>query len=490
MASKLLTRKALPSRRKSFSAFRSSTPGTTIHFFDSPSSGRDAWAGLCDAEFESNSPDTLVKRALLMVEGTHVDSKKRRHEFPAERIKRIAANTNRFISQFGRVPWQKDHKREQDANIGDLEGPVEVRRITQDDLPHPDLRHLVGRLGIFTDHLVAKGKDIVEQITAGRIKTLSPGIDTATDIIREVSATPTPAIIGLMTFKRGSDSDAHFKALTMDEAEAEMADLDAMAAEAHELLDMFLKVNECIVVATEDELQGQDPLELQQQAVEDYMERLSALIGLNEQLDAESEQEQMGATNDPNYLARQQGVQLSGNYKTLKFASAEFRKPRRIRKDKGRKRGKRTMRDRLLGTTSTGRAVRLAGAAAALGAGGLAAGMAARRGIKNDTAALDRLSDQLNQSRRSASAPGSASAPDSLSVTQESRRNRPRNRPRRMDDSAIRPDRSPSPYRSKRELKGLPSKRGTRGPNSSYVKPETSVKRQRQADYKAKKRSK
>lgn len=86
--------------------------------------------GLCSAEFESESPNQITKRALVMVEGEHIDSAKRRHVFDAERIKRIAERTNNWLSQGGRVPWQRDHKKTQQDNIGDLEGGLEVRVIT------------------------------------------------------------------------------------------------------------------------------------------------------------------------------------------------------------------------------------------------------------------------------------------------------------------------------------------------------------------------
>lgn len=355
--------------RDSLSTFRSARSGQTTHFFETPLSIQEAPAGLCRAEFETDDPNVLVKRALLMVEGDHIDSAKRHHSFPAARIRRIAANTNAFISKFGRVPWQKDHAKTQDANIGDLEGEVEVRRITPADLPHPNLKHLVGRLGIFTDSLIAKGQDVIEQINAGRIKTLSPGIDTATDIIREISATPTPAIVGLMTFRRGQDREARFTSLTMEEAEVELADMDALKNDAHDLLDLFLKVNEAILTATEDELEGQDPFELQAQAISDFVGRLEELMGVTNDAMAPPDMEEPDPTQPstaaansaptgrtapaPGYTQRQQGIQMSDGLVLAAFSiadmehmlkTAEFR---RIRRDKGRKRSKRTLRQRV-----------------------------------------------------------------------------------------------------------------------------------------------
>ena len=78
-------------------------------------------------EFSASS-DRIEKAALLMVEGEHVDSKSRRHEFSASRVEEIAKNTNQLLSSGGRVPWQKDHSKRQDDNIGDLTGQVEADR--------------------------------------------------------------------------------------------------------------------------------------------------------------------------------------------------------------------------------------------------------------------------------------------------------------------------------------------------------------------------
>jgi hypothetical protein len=52
--------------------------------------------------------------------------------------------------------------------------------------------------GVFVDNVVARGKDVVQKIIDKNIRTLSPGIDPATESFIEISATPVPAIIGLV----------------------------------------------------------------------------------------------------------------------------------------------------------------------------------------------------------------------------------------------------------------------------------------------------
>ncbi len=281
-----------------------------ITYFQAPS------FGLCNAEFESTDTNSVTKRALVMVEGDHIDSAKRHHIFGADRIHRIVENTNNFLATGGRVPWQVDHKKTQDANIGDLEGGLEARVITIDDLPNPNLRHLIGKVGAFAERLVAKGADIVNLVYEGRIKTLSPGIDVKDDLIREISATPTPAIVGLSTF-----SQARF-ALTMDDAEAENDQSDAAKEQFEEIGEKFWSVVNSIYSATEDDLQGQDQQSLLMQAVQDYCSRVSNLIGVGNGQQQDSsmgmpmQQPGMGmgvpGTQLPNYLPQQQGFSPPG----------------------------------------------------------------------------------------------------------------------------------------------------------------------------------
>jgi hypothetical protein len=317
------------------------------------------------AEFEV-SPDgnTLTKRALVMVEGVHVDSAKRKHEFSADRVQRIADNTNAFLESGGRVPWQRDHKKGQPDNLGDLEGLLETRIITAKDLPDPRLKNLVGKLGAFTTELVAKGRDVVQQILAGRIKTLSPGIDVVSDVIREISATPTPAIVGLSTFARtpAVRRKADF-ALTWDEMEAETADMDGLKEEFEQLGETFWSLITNISQSSEDELQGADPVELQFNAIDEYNARIADLLQLNTPPEDPMAQDPNAQGLPDQGYAAQRGGRFSEF--SIEAIEAEFRKPRR---DRGRKRGKRTsLVQKLVGTTTAGRVARGAAAAGAIG---------------------------------------------------------------------------------------------------------------------------
>lgn len=351
---------------------------------------------LSRSEFDSGDDEnTITKRALVMVEGQHTDSAKRKHFFSSDRVAELVENTNALLNSGGRVPWQRDHKKDQDSNIGDLEGLLELRVITLDDVPDPRLiKKLVGKVGAFATKLVAKGKDVVDQIVAGRISTLSPGIDIATNTIREISATPTPAIIGLRTFRR-HDGSANF-ALTFEEAEAEQADVNANKKEYQKITDTFWNIVSSIASATEDQLQGQDSIELQYEAVNEMASRLIEMLGLEatENSSVTPTEPQPNAMKPkgipmPDYLQKQKSQLPPGGkanmsaYTMADMAKLMYSNGSNAEFAKGRKRGSRNrkrksgLRDRIIGKTVVGRAARLAalaGAGAAVRYGGAGLG--------------------------------------------------------------------------------------------------------------------
>src|SRR5574339_14673 len=76
---------------------------------------------------KNNTVARLAKKVLVMVEGNHTDSKGRSHEFSAHRVRELVQNTNKYIQRGGQIPWQKDHEKTQDSNIGRLESEQELR---------------------------------------------------------------------------------------------------------------------------------------------------------------------------------------------------------------------------------------------------------------------------------------------------------------------------------------------------------------------------
>lgn len=252
-----------PPRSSRLANFRGTS---VVRHFDVPA------AGLTNATFSNDASNEVVKEALLFVEGDHIDSAKRLHKFSADRVFRIAENTNKFLRSGGRVPWQQDHDKTQKANIGDLDGEIELREITISDLPNPRAKHLVGKIGAF-GKLIGRGKAIAD-IVAGNIKTLSPGIDIAGDIIREISATPTPAIVGLSTFKLGEDRRPP---VSWDEAEEESEIAEAEREEYQELCEKFWKIANNIRFSSAEEI-GEDPYNAMQIAIDGFVERLQVML--------------------------------------------------------------------------------------------------------------------------------------------------------------------------------------------------------------------
>ena len=276
----------------------------------------DGSMALFDVGQVNQTGDRIVKEALVFVEGTHTDSAKRTHEFSAERVKKIVKNTNKFLAQGGRIPWQRDHLKTQDANLGDLEGPLELRVITEDDLPNPNLRDLVGRLGAFTKALVGKGKDVVDQVISKRISTLSPGIDVINDVIKEISATPTPAITGLSTFKL-SDGP-----VTFDDLEKECSNMEQMREKFDDLTDKLWMLIDNITSSDTVAQTGSTPKDLVSKALEDYKSRVVKMLNFDSTTGVSSSAQGIPGNFDPNYLNKQQETGTTMYQEEDKYTSA------------------------------------------------------------------------------------------------------------------------------------------------------------------------
>lgn len=234
----------------------------------------------------TENPNEIAKQALILVEGIHTDSNKKTHRFSRDRVIRVAENTNAFIDNGGRVPWQVDHSKRQNDNIGDIEGKLELKVIEPEDVPDPrHARNLVGKLGVFAT-LVGKGARAVADIVAGNIKTLSPGIDISSDVIKEVSATPTPAIVGLSTFSQSGNF-----ALTWDEAEMEGEEEGWMEEEYDRLCETFWDIANNIVQTPVEEFDdGIDPAAILEEAIVGFGDRLFELFGIGQEEDIPPEE--------------------------------------------------------------------------------------------------------------------------------------------------------------------------------------------------------
>ncbi len=247
--------------------------------------------------------------ALILVEGSHTDSKNRKHVFDKKRIHKIANKTNVLFEQGGNIPLLQDHVKTVDNTVGNLESPVWVDVITEENLPNKKAKHLLGKLGIFTDEIAIKTESAIEKVSKNIVKTISAGLDIATDTIREISLTSTPAIAGMSLYK-SNYSEAEFEdagALTFDDLENNDEEMGQMEQMYSELTEKLWQLTKNIQMADEQMLQGADPMELQMQAVQDFTDRFMQLIGAGE----EEQQEDM--YQDPRMQMQGQGYNPNGS---------------------------------------------------------------------------------------------------------------------------------------------------------------------------------
>jgi hypothetical protein len=252
---------------------------------------------------------TLARPALVFIEGEHTDSQKRTHFFGPDRIKKIVENSNNFLRQGRRIPFQLDHKKDQGNNIGDVESEFYTKVITEQDLPNSKFQHLVGKLGVFVDSIVARGEDVVQKIKSKSISTLSPGIDPATESFCEISATPVPAIIGPTLFSRAgstedniilfessltpanqdnkqshSESSRKFerKAFSFEELKKLSEDKTELKQSYDKLSEGLFRILYDIRTSSEEELKGINPIKASYDAIEHFIDQVSEMFNLQE----------------------------------------------------------------------------------------------------------------------------------------------------------------------------------------------------------------
>ena len=264
---------------------------------------------------QNSSGDTaeLTKQALVFVEGNHKDSKGRKHNFSAERLRKIVDVTNRRFEAGERIPLQTDHKKTQEFNLGDVESKFRTEIITENNLPNPKHRHLLGKLGVFVDKIVVKGSKAVEKVLDKTISTVSAGIDPITESFIEVSATPFPAIVGPTLFSSNdneedsilllefaendnnsdSDSDKESKPLrtkvgtktkvfSMEEALGLGKQKEDLKKRYEMLSEALYYVLETYYMSSEEDLEGKNPVASSFKAISFFVSELEKIFNLTE----------------------------------------------------------------------------------------------------------------------------------------------------------------------------------------------------------------
>lgn len=285
----------------------------------------------------------ISKPALVFVEGQHKDNKQRVHIFDRDRIESLVNETNKFMSKGGRVPFQRDHKKTQEYNLGDVESEFYTEVITEDNLPDGKYRHLIGRLGVFVDNIVAKGKEAVDAVVSKSIKTLSPGIDPKLGIFAEVSATPLPAIVGPALFSQfdeddGSEylmfeamessspvtdpvvpkniADLPIKAVSFEDLYAGEETNDLLKKEYFELVGDLFTILTSLTSMSEEELAAKnvaDPIQASYDAMQYALEEIENMFGLVEEEEDEDNplSKVTPEVNMPKKLATEKGTSVN-----------------------------------------------------------------------------------------------------------------------------------------------------------------------------------
>jgi hypothetical protein len=146
--------------------------------------------------------DNLVKRAIIAIEGEHICNQGRKYNMPANFIQTLGTNLNKEVG-LGRItPFFRDHKKSAESQFGDMDGFCECRKVTEEDLPNPHARDMLGKMALFANVRIKKFADLVRE---GTIKALSPGIDMSRMLITEVSGVPIASMPGVALFGYKAD---------------------------------------------------------------------------------------------------------------------------------------------------------------------------------------------------------------------------------------------------------------------------------------------
>lgn len=191
--------------------------------------------------------EQLVKHALVAVEGTFKDSDGRPHDFSEERLNTIAEHTNKALDIGVTVPVCTDHKKEFNNTVGGLgeNANAYTKIITEQDLPNPRAKHLLGKVGLFLDDVVIKAKDAMDKVKNGIVTSVSMGLnlDPQDHRIVELSLVPIPAIPNMGLFKFGmSPEETEETAFTWEELETSQQTLDELRDEYGELTEKLWKL--------------------------------------------------------------------------------------------------------------------------------------------------------------------------------------------------------------------------------------------------------
>lgn len=213
-------------------------------------------------EFKQSVPKELIKKGLIFYstekDKPHKDSKGRELFFTDSDIKKLVENTNNYLSYSSGIPIFTEHNKDVNNQVGEIDEPLEVRQITEDDInSNPKWEHLLGRWGVFSDSVRIMDDDLIDKINRGLSKTLSAGIDLKNFHIREVSLVGVPAIPNTVLFHDDMGNIVNFNALLLDEALKDKDESGKQRQQAQKIFDTLLDVLDNVKsVSSQDEVEG------------------------------------------------------------------------------------------------------------------------------------------------------------------------------------------------------------------------------------------
>lgn len=214
--------------------------------------------------------DTLVKNALILVEGRHTDRYGNVHTFSATDIDEIADNTNVVLRSGQEVPFIFDHAKQlyingQLSKLGEVLPQLESRVICEQDLPKSQMVALIGKKALFGKVRVISRLDDVRK---GVIRLLSPGIDLTSKRLFELSAVLFPAIAGPALFSQ-------YSSIEYTEAKNQLTANHKLLDSSRDCLDVLFSVLRSI-----DASGLPDVNVLRRKAFTDFVADLSQSLGL------------------------------------------------------------------------------------------------------------------------------------------------------------------------------------------------------------------
>ncbi len=222
------------------------------------------------ADFEEGLEGSIIKNALVLVEGEHTDNAGNTHTFSKDRVMRSALNTNEAIARGETIPFKANHSKDVRDDLGEICSEMECRLITEDDLPNPKHTHLLGKLGAFAKVEIKKN---LEEVKKNIIKSISPGIDVMRDRLVEVSAVSRPAILGMALFSQGNS-------LSFKDAKAQAEESKKLKDTLQEDFNIFWQVVTNILSPNEMELAIDNREQLIIKAIDEFAEELADELGV------------------------------------------------------------------------------------------------------------------------------------------------------------------------------------------------------------------